>query len=236
VTSIRRASGVRSTGRFILIGVVTVAPLAITWLILEFLLGQLSRVGRPLVEAFARNLRTEHPVLATWLQDERFLSVLAIAVVLASLWLLGWTASRVIGQRLIGWFESLIGMIPVVERIYRSAKRFLTVAQGTEGGPRRVVLIEFPSRDMKTIGLVTRTLTDRATGEELAVVYVPTAPNPTSGYIEILPLRRLTMTDWTFDEAIGFIVTGGSSAPDTIDYTGGADRNPQTTVPREESA
>jgi len=58
-------------------------------------------------------------------------------------------------------------MIPFVDTIYRSTKRFLTVAQQTPDGQRRVVLIDFPSRHMKTVGLVTRTLKDAETGEEL---------------------------------------------------------------------
>lgn len=126
--------------------------------------------------------------------------------------------SRVIGQRLIVLFEALIGMIPFVDRIYQSTKRFLTVAGGSSDGERRVVLIDFPSPEMKTIGLVTRVLKDKSTGEELAVVYVPTSPNPTSGYIEIVPIRKLTFTDWTFDQAMSFVITGGSNAPDTIEY------------------
>lgn len=72
---------------------------------------------------------------------------------------------------------------------------------------------------MKTLGLITRTIIDSTSGEELAAVYVPTAPNPTSGYIEIVPMRDVVFTDWTFDQAMAFIVTGGSSAPDTIPYS-----------------
>ncbi len=63
-------------------------------------------------------------------------------------------------------------------------------------------------------------MTDQTTGQELAAVYIPTAPNPTSGYVEILPLEDLVFLDWTFDQAMSFIVTGGSNGPDTIDYSG----------------
>lgn len=81
------------------------------------------------------------------------------------LWILGWGASRVVGQRLILIFEWLIGRIPFVERIYQATKRFLTVAgNSTDGGERRVVLINFPSPEMKTIALVTRILKDETTG------------------------------------------------------------------------
>ena len=214
------AHPVRSAGRYILIGVVTAAPLAITWLILDFMFAQLSRIGRPWVRTFARTLAPEQPLLATWIENETFLSIVAVILVVGFLWGLGWAASRVIGQRLIGLVEALIGVIPFVDRIYQSTKRFLTVAGGSGETERRVVLIEFPSRDMKTIGLVTRLLADEATAEELAIVYVPTSPNPTSGYIEIVPVSRLIFTDWTFDQAMSFVITGGSNAPDTIPFSG----------------
>jgi uncharacterized membrane protein len=209
---------IKSAGRFILIGVITAAPLAITWLIIEFLFGQLSRIGRPWVITVARAVAPEQPVLAIWLQNETFLSILAATTILAALWALGWMTTRVVGRRLIGIFEVLIGMIPVVDKIYHATKRFLTVAGSSPDGERRVVLINFPSPEMKTIGLMTRVLRDKETGEELAAVYVPTSPNPTSGYIEIVPMRAVTFTDWTFDQAMSFVVTGGSSAPETIAY------------------
>jgi len=65
----------------------------------------------------------------------------------------------------------------------------------------------------------------------LAAIYVPTAPNPTSGYVEIVPVRDITYTDWSFDQAMAFIVTGGSSAPDAIPYT----RHKDTGATRPES-
>ena len=207
-----------AVGRHILIGVLTAAPLIITWLIVSFLFAQLSGIGEPWVRGIARGLQPRYPELAELMVNDTLLSIAGVLIVLMSLWLLGWGAGRVIGQRLIQLFESAIGAIPFVDRIYRASKRFLAVAGTTPDSERRVVLIEFPSRDMKTIGLLTRILRDRDTGEELGAVYVPTSPNPTSGYIEIVPLRSIIYTDWTFDQAIAFIVTGGSSAPDEIRY------------------
>ena len=84
---------------------------------------------------------------------------------------------------------------------------------------QRVVLINFPSPEMKTVGFLTRILKDATAGQELAAVYVPTAPNPTSGYMEIVPLDQVIPTDWTIDEAMSFIITGGTSGPDKIHYT-----------------
>jgi uncharacterized membrane protein len=218
---VAQQSHIRSVGRYIVIGVITAAPLAITWLIIDFLFGQLSRIGRPWVSTIARAIPSEFPLLAAWLENEAFLSILAATAILAVLWALGWMTTLVIGRRLIGIVEALIGMIPFVDKIYQASKRFLTVARSSPEGERRVVLINFPSPDMKAVGLVTRVLTDADTGEELAAVYVPTSPNPTSGYIEIVPVRDLTYIDWTFDQAMSFVVTGGSNAPDTISYFAG---------------
>jgi uncharacterized membrane protein len=71
---------------------------------------------------------------------------------------------------------------------------------------------------MKTLGFVTKVLEDEVTGEKVAAVYVPTAPNPTSGYIELVPLAEITPTDWTMDEAMGFVVSGGTTAPDRFRF------------------
>ncbi|RME67080.1 MAG: DUF502 domain-containing protein [Alphaproteobacteria bacterium] len=215
----KRPGQVKSTGRYILIGLLTAAPLAITWWILDFLFSQLSRLGQPWVNGLARTLAPRYPDLAAWVADETLQSVLAALLVLLFLYLLGVATTRVVGQRLIGLFERLIGKIPFVESIYRGTKKFLTVAGNAPEGERRVVLIDFPSKQMKALGLITRTMRDKATGEELAAVYVPTSPNPTSGYIEIVPVRDITFTDWTFDQAMAFIVTGGSSTPEAIAYS-----------------
>jgi len=71
---------------------------------------------------------------------------------------------------------------------------------------------------MKSVGFVTRVIREAGTGRELAAVYVPTTPNPTSGYLEIVPLEKITPTDWTVDQAMSFIISGGAVAPDTIPF------------------
>ena len=76
---------------------------------------------------------------------------------------------------------------------------------------QRVVLIDFPSPEMKAGGFVTKTLKDADTGAVLAAGNVPTPPNPTSGYLEIVPIGSLISTTWTFDEAMSFIVSGPAS-------------------------
>ncbi|WMJ07362.1 hypothetical protein [Nitrosomonas sp. sh817] len=60
---------------------------------------------------------------------------------------------------------------------------------------------------------------DKDTGKQLAAVYVPTSPNPTSGYIEILPMENVILTDWTTEEAMTFVVTGGTNAPESLRFS-----------------
>jgi uncharacterized membrane protein len=71
---------------------------------------------------------------------------------------------------------------------------------------------------MKTIGFVTAMLKDSDTGEDLAAVYVPTTPNPTSGYLEVVPANRLVPTSLSMEEAMSFIISGGTSAPEELRF------------------
>jgi uncharacterized membrane protein len=125
----------------------------------------------------------------------------------------------VIGQRLLRWIEALVARIPLASTVYGSARKLLDILQTKPDGTQRVVLIDFPHRDMKTIGFVTRVMREQGSGRELAAVYVPTTPNPTSGYLEIVPVERITPTDWTVDQAMSFIISGGAVAPEHIPFT-----------------
>jgi uncharacterized membrane protein len=71
---------------------------------------------------------------------------------------------------------------------------------------------------MKAVGLVTKVIRDEVSGCDLAVVYVPTSPNPTSGYIEILPMSEVVQTDWSIEEAMSFVMTGGTNSPESIRF------------------
>ncbi len=218
---VQEATGrqIKSIGGYIFVGIITIAPLWVTWLVLDLLFTQLARIGRPWVQGFAHSLSPIHPQIADWLLDENLETVVAAIAVLIFLYGLGWATTRVMGRQLIALMESLIERIPFVDMIYRNTKKILAIASQKPEGERRVVLIDFPTPEMKTVGFITATLREPGTGQELAAVYVPTAPNPTSGYIEIVRVQDITYTDWTFDQAMAFIITGGTAAPDTIPYT-----------------
>lgn len=205
--------------RYILIGFFTVAPLWVTWVVFDFLFSLLARTGAPFLRGFARALQPYSEVVADWLANPNLHYVLAAFLTLAGLYVIGLLTSIVLGRRVLGLFERLVDRVPLVHTIYRATKRFLESLQQPPVKGQRVVLIAFPSPEMKAVGLVTKVMTDPATGRELAAVYVPTSPNPTSGYIEIVPLDEVVQTDWTVEEAMSFVMTGGTNAPEHLRFS-----------------
>ncbi|MGF1548652.1 MAG: DUF502 domain-containing protein [Thiotrichales bacterium] len=211
--------------RYLLAGILTVIPIWITFVVFDFIFRQLSRIGMPGIRTTARMLEPHAPTLAAWLTDSNLRYALAVLLTVIALYLLGWLATRVIGRRLLGLFDYLMARIPLVQNIYGGTKKLLSALQQKPDAVERVVLINFPSPEMRTVGLVTRVLEDEATGQQLAVVYVPTTPNPTSGYVEIVPVENLIATDWTLDEAMSFIISGGTVARPRIRF-----HHPQTST------
>jgi uncharacterized membrane protein len=204
--------------RNVIAGVLTAIPIWVTWLIFEFFVKQLSRVGRPWVDTVLKPFQDQWPNLTRWVQEPWFESSLAVVLTLLALYLLGWMATRVVGRRAIALFDRIVEQIPLVHKVYKATKQLIVAIQQKPEGAERVVLIDFPSSEMKAVGFVMRILTDDNSGEELAAVYVPTTPNPTSGYLEIVPVKSLVQTDWTMDEAMTFIISGGAVAPDRFRY------------------
>ena len=205
---------------YLITGVLTAIPIWITWLVFGFIFKYLSNIGMPWVRALSRGLQHAFPTLAQWPVASWFQTILAIALTLLALYLLGRITTLVLGKRLLEGVDWLMNRIPLAQTIYKSVKQFLAALQERPDRVQRVVLIPFPTPAMKTVGFVTRVLRDERTDEELAAVYVPTTPNPTSGYLEIVPLKNVVSTEWSIDEAMTFIISGGAVAPDKIDYSG----------------
>ncbi len=214
--------------RYIFTGVITVIPIWVTWLVFQFIFVQLSRLGLPGVRFLAGAVREDSPALAQLLLQQWFQSVLAVLLTVVGLYLLGFVATRVIGRRLIKLLDRLIDRIPVAEKIYGATKKLLSALQREPSNVQRVVLINFPSQHMKTVGLVTRVMKDKSTGRELAAVYVPTTPNPTSGYLEIVPVEDVVPTDMSVDEAMTLIISGGAVGPDVVSYERSAARETES--------
>ncbi|MBT2748559.1 MULTISPECIES: DUF502 domain-containing protein [unclassified Lysobacter] len=205
--------------RLFLTGLLTLLPIWLTWVVVKFVFVLLSDTSRPLIGPLLNNLATASPQALGWLNDQWVQTAIALAATIGVILLSGAMARRVVGQTVLRWFESLIKRIPLANTIYGSARQLLDILQTKPDGTQRVVLVDFPHNQMKSIGFVTKVMREEGTGRELAAVYVPTTPNPTSGYLEIVPVELITPTDWTVDQAMSFIISGGAVSPATIPFS-----------------
>ncbi len=197
-------------------GILALAPLVAAWLVVRFLVSILFEAGAPLATPLASTIEGWAPSLVPVLSNAAAQEFIAILVALGVIYAIGFVTSRVIGMRLVGFFERVIARIPVVEIVYSAVKKLVTVIQRRPDEASRVVLVEFPHPGVRAIGLVMRSFKDAKTGEDLAAVLVPTAPNPTTGYLQIVSLKSLTPTDMSLDQAMSMIISGGAQVPDHI--------------------
>ena len=205
------------TTRHIVTGILTIIPLAVTVWIVWFVVDTLIWLGRPAVIGLAQALRPNWPEAAELLLAGWFQSLLALFFALLFLFLLGKAANAVIGRRILRMVDRIIEALPLARTIYGATQTLIRSLSG-DGAPtaQRVVLIEYPNENMRAVGIVTRIFPPTDQQPELAAVYVPTTPNPTSGFVELVPTERLTWLDWSKNEAMAFIVSGGAMSPDAI--------------------
>ena len=139
--------------------------------------------------------------------------VLSFAILLVT----GVIAANFFGARLIRIWEGLLGRIPVVKSIYSSVKQVSDTLLSDSGNAfRKALLVEFPHENAWTIAFLTGTPAPAVAehlGEEHVSVYVPTTPNPTSGYFIIVPKSHVRELDMTVDEALKYVISMGVVAP-----------------------
>jgi uncharacterized membrane protein len=200
----------RSLQHNILAGIITIGPLFVTYLIFSFLLGSLAKAGLPVVQLFAAIFP------ANWLNQPWLQSTLAIVLTLVVLYVVGRVTSLVIGRQAFDLFEAVLERLPFVAKIYTSVRQLLDTMMARKETSQRVVLVDFPIPGQKSLGFLTRTLTDSTTGEVLAAVLLPNAINPTSAFLQILPMSRVTETGMSMEQAMSMIMTGGAVGPESI--------------------
>jgi len=205
--------------KYFLTGLLTLLPIWLVWVVFKFVFAALSGLSQPLIAPIVAGIVAREPAMFGWLSGAWIQTALALFVTVFVIIAVGALARRVVGQKLLSWFEAGIAKIPLAKTVYGSARQLLDLLQTNRDGVQRVVLIDFPHSEMKSVGFVTRVLKDEATGEELAAVYVPTTPNPTSGYLEVVPMAKLIFTDWSMDQAMTFIISGGAVSPEKIPFT-----------------
>ncbi len=127
---------------------------------------------------------------------------------------IGWLSLSFIGKRFLAMFEGLLKRIPILRTIYSSIVQLTETFSQSKDTKKNVVLVEYPRKGSWAVGFATKENTgeiSKKTDKKLINVFVPTTPNPTSGFLLMFPKEEVIYLDLTFEEASSFIVSAGTS-------------------------
>jgi len=138
-----------------------------------------------------------------------------LAALFLLLYMVGFLTSATIGKRFVGLFDRFLEKVPISRTIYTASKQIVKTF-GAEGKSRfrRVVLIPYPAKPLTAIAFVTNTYEDETTGREMTCVFLPTTPNPTSGFFLIVPSDEVRDLSLDVEKGVGLIMSGGILLPE----------------------
>ena len=192
----------KTTKHYILTGLFSILPIAATYWIVVNLFYFFSSPGSTIVEIiFSNNVPPYIPELAGFILTILFIYIIGILV------------SNVLGKRMYEWLEDILSRIPVVNAVYRTIKQITNSISGPERQAfKKVVIIEYPRRGTWILSMVTGESSNKK-GEKFYHIFVPTTPNPTSGYMLYVPQKDTQETDISIEEGLKIIISGGMLAP-----------------------
>ena len=197
---------------YFLTGVLVSTPLAITfglaWWFIEF------------VDSKVMPLIPEYYNPEAYLPDgyqDYGIPGFGVLVMLVFITIVGWFTTNVAGRALIKLYERILGRIPAVRSVYGAIKQILeTVLANQSNAFRQAVLIEYPRRGMWAIGFITgetKGEVQHLTEDTVINIFLPTTPNPTSGFLLFIPRQDVVILDMTVEEAIKMVMSGGIVTP-----------------------
>ena len=202
--------------QYLLTGLISIIPIYLTYWIIKNLFLFFSGPGGIIVGLFLpdfinQNFEFGGITLLSLLQK-----ILGFILTIASLYFLGLIISNVFGKKLYKLFESLLEKIPFVSKVYKSIKQITASLSGANSKAfQKVVLVEYPRKGLWTIAMVTgETLDDK--DEKYYNIFVPTTPNPTSGYLLFIRSAETKKLDLSVEEGLKIIVSGGMISPEKL--------------------
>ena len=201
--------------RTFLTGLIVLTPVLVTIWVVRLVLETVTGAVTPTIQALIRALHIEQ----TWVQ---FIAPL-IGLILSGfvIYFLGTLAGNVLGRQLISGLERLLMQIPVVRGIYSATRQFLQTFSGDKNKAfSKVVLFQYPREGLWTMGLLTgetRGEVQNETPDDVVSVFVPTTPNPTSGWLIFVPTKDLKVLTMSVDDAFKMIISGGILTPEIAD-------------------
>ena len=177
-------------------GVLILIPLGVTVFVLRLVFSMLSSTAMPVIIPFVHYL----PPYA--------LSIVSAAMMLFFIYLTG-----VVGKNLVGRLLGVVKRLPIIGNMYAAVEQVVeTIANTSSANYKAVVMVSFPHAQSHALGFMTGAILD-PDGRKLYRVFLPTAPNPTSGFLLFLPESEVVFTDISVDDGIKLIVSGGMVSP-----------------------
>lgn len=203
-------------------GLVLLAPLAVTYVVVDFLRTRVgSRVSALLPEVLPPDVRQMVVV-------EYALDIGAVIVVVLAITLLGFFSNYFFGRIVINATEKLIDRVPFINTVYRTVKQIVeTFSKQQKAVFQKVVLTEYPRKGVFVLGFLTSEAKGEVqdkTGAEVINIFVPTTPNPTSGFLLMVPKEEVIEMEMSVADGMKLIVSGGAVTPP---YGPNADQPPQ---------
>lgn len=194
--------------RYLIAGLLVWVPLGITFLVIRALVGVMDRTLLLLPPDWRPEALLGFPVPGLGI-------VLSILVVLVT----GMVVANLLGRKLVEGWESLLNRIPLVRSIYSAVKQILeTIFVAGGKSFRKVLMVEYPRRGLWTLAFQTGSGTEEVhdkAGHRLMTVFVPTTPNPTSGFIILVPEEDIIELDMSVEDGLKLIMSLGVVAPPT---------------------
>ena len=192
--------------RYLVAGILVWLPLGVTFFLLRFLIGLMDQT----LNLVPAQYRPEE-----WLGFA--IPGLGVILTIIVLLLTGLLAANIVGRSVVGGWEALLDRIPIVRSIYSASKNFTEIVFSDQGKAfKKVLLVQYPRKGIYTITFQTATEIDEIqarTGEDIIACFVPTTPNPTSGFIIVVPSRDVIELDMEVDEAVKLIMSLGVVVP-----------------------
>jgi len=188
-------------------GLLVTIPVLITLYIINFINDRFL----PLVEkvTYLEKLIIKYPVLQNIIGI-----VFGTTIALAIIYIVGIFATNFLGKRIISIGEKVINKIPLIKTVYSLSKQVIeSITISSQKSFKRVVWIDFPYKGSKMLGFITKELTDHQTGKKYVGVFSPTTPNPTTGFMLLLPEEEVIEADISIEDAIKTIISGGILLP-----------------------
>jgi uncharacterized membrane protein len=200
--------------RYLVAGLLVWIPLGVTILLISFAVRQMDRSLGLIPEKYQPSILLQQVFLTDQpVHIPGFGVILILGVVL----LTGVFVANFIGRAFVGGWESLMDRVPIVRSIYSAAKNFAEIVfSDSSNAFKKVLLVEYPRKGIYSLAFQTSTElgeVQERTGEEVVGCFVPTTPNPTSGFIIMVPKKDVTVLDMEVDEALKMIISLGVVVP-----------------------